>query len=316
VVLVALALTGLGVSSIRDTIQRAGPAASPPAASPPAASPSATRPAPPTPGTPRPTPSSSRPTSGGPTPSQRPKNGPMPAPEDEDDADAATMRSTFYRARPAGTMRCADADPSRMSAKQRRAWAKTTVSTCLMAYWSPAFTKATGYTLPTPKLVLIDGRTVKTPCGSTTSSSNEAFFCAGNDTIYLWSRNMANDNPRIATTYFVLAHEFGHHLQWAAGILAGSRGLRAIHPDRETQLSRRTELQASCLGGRFLGAIGSSLSRFDRSGFPGNVVTGDRPGSRRTHGNVTNNRYWMGAGYRSTSVSACNTFTASAKRVA
>lgn len=250
-----------------------------------------------------------------PTAKSGPRAGPLPGPQDEDDATRIVESSALYRAKPASRMDCADADPSSMSVKQMRSWAGETLSRCLMPYWSPAFVKATGYTLPTPKVIVIEGTTVKTPCGSTTVDSNEAFFCSTNDTIYLWARNIRDQPAEIAVSHFVFAHEFGHHLQWAAGILESSEALAYFNPKRESELSRRIELQASCFGGRFLGAIGPSLSRFQSAGFPDTVRTGDRPGGPRTHGSYASNQRWIGAGYRNTSMTRCNTFTAPTSQV-
>ena len=82
------------------------------------------------------------------------------------------------------------------------------------------------------------------------------------------------------------------------------------------EINRRIELQASCLGGLFLGAIADSfpmnasrLSRLQQiAGFFGDEPGG--PQGERDHGSGRSNREWISKGYASNDLETCNTFTA------
>lgn len=316
VVGVLVALAGLTVGGWAVAGGLSGPVADPsPTVSSPATAPATPRtstgpggrPTPTAKTTPTPTPTPSRSTGS--------RSGPMPGPSDLDEADRILKKSPLYQAAPAKTLDCPDNNPAEMSLTQMRTWASATLKKCLMPYWSPAFSKSTGYTLPSPKVTVLDTKSVRTPCGDSTVTSNEAFFCPTNDTIYLWATNIRNDQPEIAVTYLVFSHEFGHHLQWAAGILDSSEAIASNNPKRRLELSRRIELQATCFGGRFLGAVAGSLSQFD-PGLLQYLETGDAPGSPRTHGTTKNNRRWITTGFSAKTMSSCNTFTASTSQVA
>jgi predicted metalloprotease len=122
---------------------------------------------------------------------------------------------------------------------------------------------------------------------------------------------------------YTVAHEFSHHLQQLTGILPAANRLEYEAPNRqvELELSRRVELQASCLGTAFMGAnkstygiTGSDLTIYRRYV---EAQTGDENnrGGPRDHGARTSHQYWTERGFNTLNSTNCNTFTASASKV-
>ncbi len=112
----------------------------------------------------------------------------------------------------------------------------------IQAYWSEA---AQGYR---PAETYIFSDSVSTACGGATSDVGP-FYCPGDESIYidlgffddLQTRFGAEGGP-LAEAY-VVAHEYGHHLQNLQGTLQGGGGSGA------ESRAVRTELQADCFAG-------------------------------------------------------------------
>lgn len=114
-------------------------------------------------------------------------------------------------------------------------------------------------------LVMFDQQ-VSTGCGSATSATGP-FYCPPDETIYLdvsffdelETRFGADDGA--AAEMYIVAHEWGHHVQNLAGILAQSQDGQT-GPD---SASVRTELMADCFAGAW--AAGASQTE-DAQGVP------------------------------------------------
>ncbi|HEY0240785.1 MAG TPA: neutral zinc metallopeptidase, partial [Friedmanniella sp.] len=121
---------------------------------------------------------------------------------------------------------------------------------------------ARGFTLVQPKIKTYHKR-VESPCGDFGQSGSPAYYCSGTQTIY-WPDTV--DDGREAYTFARLgyvgltAHEFGHHLQAATGMLdAYSDAYDDAKTKTRYALSRRLELQAQCFEGVFLHATRKDL---------------------------------------------------------
>lgn len=118
----------------------------------------------------------------------------------------------------------------------------------LDAYWSTALPDVGGQYV-TPQMYLASGQW-QTGCGMA-SSAMGPFYCPPDQSIYLdtaffsvLSGQLGADGGPLAEMY-VIAHEWGHHLQNLAGIM-DSIDRSATGPDSD---GVRLELQADCLAG-------------------------------------------------------------------
>ncbi|OYO21000.1 hypothetical protein CGZ93_12420 [Enemella dayhoffiae] len=179
---------------------------------------------------------------------------------------------------------------------------------------------AQGITLTRP---MVKGFQVQadTACGVI---SRYAFYCPEDRSIYVDLRS--DDNWRfyggMRLGYFaVITHEFGHHLQLAGGITEGYADLMARAGDEQRlELSRRSELQATCFSAVAYGALWRSVGATERDVsqlldyFDRNNDEVTREG---THGNSRTMRDWFhrGLGERTSSYDSCNTWVAAPDQV-
>ena len=107
-----------------------------------------------------------------------------------------------------------------------------------------------------PTLHLYSGG-VRTACGSG-SSSMGPFYCPGDQTIYIDTSfydqlaRMSGDRGDFAR-YYVVAHEYGHHIQTITGISDQIRSAQQQNRRAANQLQVRMELQADCYAGVWAG---------------------------------------------------------------
>lgn len=195
---------------------------------------------------------------------------------------------------------------------------------CLNRSWPTVVEKA-GFEFREPKLVVWSD-SVETPCGDYI----RAFYCPANETIYMKWDDDVNQYNKYPEEYqkvyarmfasFQTAHEYGHHIQALTGIFDAYAQLRHQAPDleEELELSRRLELQSSCLGSIFWGAnqptypiTGESRRQWMH------LVNhyGDEYGEQRDHGSEKNHGPWSIGGFRTEDPKSCNTWTAPAEKV-
>jgi len=198
----------------------------------------------------------------------------------------------------------------------------------LDAYWGSEAGKL-GISYHAPGFVLFDQAT-STGCGSATSASGP-FYCPPDETIYidttfydvLRSRFGASGGP-LAELY-VVAHEWGHHIQQLSGAFAAA-DRTDTGPGSD---SIRLELQADCFAGAWAAAASTTT---DSSGVPflkpittaqvqdalnAAATVGDdriqeasgaevQPESW-THGSSEQRQRWFSTGYEA-GAGACDTF--------
>jgi predicted metalloprotease len=201
-----------------------------------------------------------------------------------------------------------------------------TTTNCLDRSWSTAFDRA-GLRFSPPQRVFwrTPGRS---PCGDYPAPGVAAFYCSLNNAIYIGvaghAQRSAGNLPVVYNVAYArnLAHEYAHHVQEEAGILAYSRARRASVTSVEDRnaIIRRSELQAQCFAGVFMASV--------RQTFP--VTTGQwrvalrdsygrgddhsAPDSR-DHGSNGHYAGWLNLGYTQAGTAVCNTWTAPAARV-
>jgi predicted metalloprotease len=117
--------------------------------------------------------------------------------------------------------------------------------------WTTTFANANKQYEPT-KLVLFEGAT-QTGCG-VGSSETGPFYCPLDRKVYLdlgFFRELRSrfGAPGDFAQAYVIAHEFGHHVQNVLGVNSEVRQKQQQDPGQANELSIRLELQADCLAG-------------------------------------------------------------------
>lgn len=195
---------------------------------------------------------------------------------------------------------------------------------CLMRVWEEPLTKA-GFTPVRPSVTVYSGA-VTTKCGKLPAAN--AVYCGADQQVYY-----AEDLPRVVPrslrdsrfiTESVVAHEFGHAVQARSAILVSELAWEE-KSDKSTalELSRRLEVQADCFAGQFLGSIQTSTRMSDEEldnvtklfhSIGDDVLTG-KANYVGNHGSGASRMLWTNAGLKSSSVGACNTFSAPSSKV-
>ena len=194
-------------------------------------------------------------------------------------------------------------------------------------YWT---TQMQGYRAP--QLIIVDGQT-STQCG-TASNQTGPFYCPSEETVYVdptffgLLRQQFDASAGELAQLYVLAHEYGHHVQNIAGIMEQ-------HPNNGTGPDSngvRMELQADCFAGAWVGGMTQEV---DENGVPylkeptqpqiadalnaAGTVGDDHIQQESggfvnpeswTHGSSEQRQRWFEAGYEG-GVSACDTFAVS-----
>lgn len=191
----------------------------------------------------------------------------------------------------------------------------TSLKACLDRAW-PATVMAAGYQFRVPPMTIWSGA-IQTPCGA--STKYVSFYCGGDERIYPSGEeivyvyhNWGTVQARRWATH-VLPHEYGHHIQELSGMFQAYGRLYNQAPSAASkdQLTRRLELQASCLGHMFLAANKNSYPYTSQMlhDWSWRTIT------IANHGSVANQRYWISRGIALKRPGACNTWAAPAARV-
>jgi predicted metalloprotease len=129
----------------------------------------------------------------------------------------------------------------------------------LDAVWAVRLPEATGVEYVPPGLQIFQGQT-STACGGATSATGP-FYCPPDATVYIDSsffdvltQQFGASGGPLAQEY-VVAHEFGHHIQNQLGVLGASQQ----DPDGADSGAVRVELQADCYAGIWAHDAASSV---------------------------------------------------------
>jgi len=193
-----------------------------------------------------------------------------------------------------------------------------TLTDCLDQAWTVQFAKA-GLDFEPPERVFWR-KPGSSPCRDYPSAAG-GFYCRANKSIYLGVRDIAAKwkySPESVVYASLLAHEYGHHVQGEAGILEYYHEQRRQESDPAQQSfwTRRSELQANCLAGVFLGSVQVTYPIGDseyETLLEDAANTADREGSsaaERTHGSAHNSALWLERGLSHQTPGSCNTWTA------
>jgi predicted metalloprotease len=193
--------------------------------------------------------------------------------------------------------------------------------------WTEIF-EENNMTFEAPKMILFSGQ-VQTACGGASSASGP-FYCPGDKTIYMDMSFFEELRTRFGAeggdfaVAYVLAHEFGHHIQTILGTSSKVRQLQENRSETEgNKLSVALELQADFYAGLWThynekqnamlepGDIEEALSAANAVGddaiqkkMQGQVV----PDSF-THGTSEQRMYWFNKGFKSGDIKKGDTFS-------
>jgi uncharacterized protein len=192
----------------------------------------------------------------------------------------------------------------------------------IQAFWGESFS-ASGRDYPETKLVLFDGST-QSECGPA-SAATGPFYCPADRKVYLDLSFFDELKSRFGASggdfamAYVVAHEFGHHIQTVLGISEEVQRLAAADESRRNDLSVRQELQADCMAGVWANSAQSDLEAgdIDEALSAAAAVGDDRIQEKTTgridpegwtHGSAEQRTAWFTTGYRSGNPDDCDTF--------
>jgi len=121
--------------------------------------------------------------------------------------------------------------------------------------WAPIFQRA-GIEFQQPYLVFYTGGT-GSACGSATSAVGP-FYCPADQSIYIDTSFYDQMDRQMGAggdfaRYYVIAHEYGHHIQTITGLAGQIRSAQQQNPRQANQLQVLMELQADCYAGVWAG---------------------------------------------------------------
>lgn len=123
--------------------------------------------------------------------------------------------------------------------------------------WAPVFQQA-GIPFQQPTLTFLAGGTERTGCGMA-SSAMGPFYCPADQSIYIDTAfydqldRQLGAGPGDFARYYVIAHEYGHHIQTLTGVADAIRSAQQQNPSQANQLQVLMELQADCYAGVWAG---------------------------------------------------------------
>jgi len=185
--------------------------------------------------------------------------------------------------------------------------------------WAPVFQQA-GMKFERPKLVFYSQQG-SSGCGAAQSAMGP-FYCPEDQGIYIDTEFYRQMDQELGATGqfardYVVAHEYGHHIQKLTGMSDQVRSAQSQNPDKANQLSVRLELQADCYAGVWAARNKDRLEPGDmESGLNAAHQIGDdvlmRNAGRHpspeafTHGSAEQRMKWLRAGMESGNDSTCD----------
>ena len=236
--------------------------------------------------------------------------------------DRSLTTNTLYRAGALPKTRCRPGNANIYRHTQLKALMLRT-SRCMDRAWSIALRRV-GMPWYRPGWAIVQTRG-RGACGDyPPRGSNVPYYCPGNSTIYASTSAVAREYGPLGSWHgfitSLMAHEYGHHVQNLSGILSERwrRHLRTPSQSQRLLLSRRLELQATCMAGMFMRSVEASypITPARRSALLNAYnYLGDNPRGPRDHGSTRSNYAWFRQGYVRQKAYQCNTWVMPASTV-
>jgi predicted metalloprotease len=184
--------------------------------------------------------------------------------------------------------------------------------------WRPIFAQA-GIQFDDPGLRFYTGGTAS-GCGSATSAAGP-FYCPADQKMYIDTSFYDQLDRQLGARgdfarYYVVAHEYGHHIQKLTGVADQIRSAQSQYPQQANQLQVRMELQADCYAGVWAGKNRNLIEPGDfeegmtaASAIGDDRLTGGRVSSENfTHGTSAQRMEALRAGMESANDSVCDRY--------
>jgi len=208
------------------------------------------------------------------------------------------------------------------------------VTVDVQSFWTKRFSES-GKTYPVVNLVLFDNST-QSGCGIA-SSQTGPFYCPADQKVYLDAGFFNELHSRFAAPgdfaeAYVIAHEYGHHVQDVLGTMdqVTQQQQAGSDPGGANGLSVRLELQADCLAGIWANSVWASPDQANVESITDADVkealgaaqavgddriqqqaTGTIDKESWTHGSAEQRAKWFNTGFKSGTIASCDTFGAS-----
>jgi len=204
------------------------------------------------------------------------------------------------------------------------------VTVDVQTFWAKRF-QETGKTYPQTVTVLFTGST-QSGCGIA-SSQTGPFYCPPDQKIYLdtaFFDELASrfGAPGEFAQAYVIAHEFGHHVQDALGIMDQVSSEQQSDQSKVNDLSIRLELQADCLAGVWANSVWAqpdeaNVESITEADIQGGIKAAEAVGDDRiqeqatgtidkeswTHGSSDQRVHWFQTGFQQGTIDGCDTFS-------
>ena len=187
--------------------------------------------------------------------------------------------------------------------------------------WEPVFA-ASNIRFQAPELVFYS-QNGTSGCGAAQSAMGP-FYCPTDQGIYIDTDFYREMEQRLGAggdfaRAYVMAHEYGHHIQTLTGMADQIRSAQQQNPSRANQLQVRMELQADCYAGVWAAKNRDKIEPGDiEEGMTAAHSIGDdtlmKSAGRRpveaafTHGSSEQRMAWLRKGLESGNEDACDTF--------
>ena len=197
------------------------------------------------------------------------------------------------------------------------------VTNDVQLYWADALPQFFNTQYQVTETVWFTGGT-STGCGQA-SSETGPFYCPADNLVYIdleFMQQLENQLIGSATDLaeqYILAHEYGHHIQNLLGTNAQVQQIQQDQPDKANEYSVAMELQADCFAGVWVGArdVLENEAELQEAIAAAEGVGDDRIQQKTqgridpeswTHGSAEQRRTWFLKGYTTKDPTQCNTF--------